>query len=159
MTQQNQKSDVVTEVLRLLDAFWSRAHDRCDEFYDDYDHGYAELENEPFDCEVAAARIRRVGEEGDKISIDYNAIHIYNACTGYSCGPSYTEDMEVDYDAEAHKSCEEKCLEEVEQVANTVFNEYRRVIEKWAKKRKVKYTEELKRDEFNFTLTIHITPP
>jgi hypothetical protein len=154
MTYQKQKSDV-TELLKRLDTFWSRARDICDEFYYDYEHGYEDsLESEPFECDLSAARIRRVGEDDDKISIDYNAVHVYNACTG-SCGPYDEEEVNVE---EAYRNCEESCLEEVERVANTVFNEYRRVIERWAKKHGVKYTEELKRDEFNFTLTIHITP-
>jgi hypothetical protein len=151
MTYQNQ--NVATELLKRLDALWSKAHDICNSFYYDYDRGYEELENEPFECEVAAARIR-IGEEGNRISIDYNAVHVYDLCTNY-CGPYDDEDVNVD---EAYRNCEELCLEEAERVARAVLGEYRRAVEKWAKKRGVKYTEELKRDEFNFTLTIRITP-
>jgi len=153
MTKQNQAVEsggAVKELMKRLDAFWDRAYDICGEFYEDYDRGYAELENEPFECELSSARIRV--EEGDKISIDYSAVHIYDACIN-SCGP-YDEEEDAD-----DRNCEERCLEEAEKAAKRVLGEYREMVERWAKKRGVKYTEELKRDELNFTLTISITPP
>jgi hypothetical protein len=156
IAQQSQKAaesgGAVNELMKRLDAFWSKAHDICGEFYEDYDRGYAELENEPFECELSSARIRV--EEGDKISIDYSAVHIYDACVN-SCGP-YDEEEDAD---EVYRNCEERCLEEAEKAAKRVLGEYREVVERWAKKRGVKYTEELKRDELNFTLTIRIILP
>jgi len=155
MTKQNQAVEsggAVKELMKRLDAFWNKAHGICDEFYEDYDRGYAELENEPFECDVSLARVRV--EEGDKISIDYSAVHIYDACIN-SCGP-YDEEEDAD---EAYRNCEERCLEEAEKAAKRVLGEYREVVERWAKKRGVKYTEELKRDELNFTLTIRIILP
>ena len=115
MTYQNQ--NVATELLKRLDALWSKAHDIWNSFYYDYDRGYEELENEPFECEVSAARIR-IGEEGNKISIDYSAVHVYDLCTNY-CGPYDDEDVNVD---EAYKNCEELCLEEAENWFEHVFN-------------------------------------
>lgn len=149
MTQQTTKPGAASELAKRLDALWGRAYDICGEFYEDYDRGYAELENEPFECELSSARIRT---DGDMITIDYSAAHVYNACTN-SCGP-YDEEEDAD---EAYRNCEERCLEEAEKAAKRVFGEYREVVERWAKKRGVKYTEELKRDELNFTLTIRIT--
>lgn len=155
ITQQSQiiakSSGDVKDLIKHLDAFQSKAHNICDEFYEDYEHGHAELENEPFECDLSAARIRV--EEGNRISIDYSAVHVYNLCTN-SCGP-YDEEKVNLY--ETYRNCEETCLEEAEDNARSVLNRYRRVIERWAKKRGVTYTEELKRDELNFTLTIHIT--
>jgi len=154
VTQQSQKiaesSDIVRELAKRLDAFWNKAYNTCIEFFDSYDRGYAELENEPLECEVSSARMRI--EEGDKISIDYSAVHIYDSCISYSCGP-YDEEENPE---EAYMQCRETCLEEAERVARAVLGEYRRVIERWAKKRDVKYTEELKRDELNFTLIIKL---
>jgi hypothetical protein len=149
-TKTKHETEPVAELMRRLDAFWSKARDVCNEFYYDYDRGYAELENEPFECEVSSARIRV--EDGDMISIDYSAVHVYDLCTNY-CGPYDEEKVNVD---EAYKQCEELCLEEAEKVARGVLNEYKKVIEKWAEKRGVAYTEELRRDELNFTLIIKL---
>ncbi len=40
------------ELMQLLSAFWNKAYDKCEEFYDGYDRGYEELENEPFECDL-----------------------------------------------------------------------------------------------------------
>ncbi len=148
----NQTTDIVAELIKRLDAFWNRAYDTCDDFYYDYDRGYEEIENEPFECEVSRARMRRV-EDG--IAIDYSAVHIYDSCYAYGCGPYDEEEVNVD---EAYKQCEESCLEEAERHAKRVLGEYKRVIEKWAKKRGIAYTEEILRDELNFTLIIKLKP-
>jgi len=146
----NQTADVVTELMKRLDAFWNKADSACGEFYEDYERGYAELENEPFECDVSSARIH---VDGDKIVIDYSAVHAYNICANF-CGP-YDDEENPD---EAHAQCRETCLEEAESNARAVLDEYRKVIEKWAKKRGVAYAEELKRDELNFTLIIKLHP-
>jgi hypothetical protein len=130
------------ELMRRLDAFWGRAYDICNEFYDEYDRGYEELENEPFECNLSTARIR--AEDGG-IAIDYNAAHVYNACTAYCA-------QEEDGEAQ----CNERCLEEAKDSAKSVLNAYKRVIDKWAKKRGVSYTEELKCGGLDFTLVVHI---
>jgi hypothetical protein len=151
-TKNQTAADVVMELMKRLDAFWNKADVECYEFYEDYDRGYAELENEPLECDVARAKMRIV--EGDKIAIDYSAVHVYDMCTNF-CGPYDEEDVNVD---EAYAQCREACLEDAESYARRVINEYRRVIDKWAKKRGIAYTEELKRDELNFTLTIKLHP-
>ncbi len=148
----NQTTDIVAELIKRLDSFWSRAYDECDEFYYEYDRGYEEIENEPFECEVSNARIRRV-EDG--IAIDYSAVHIYDSCYAYGCGPYDDEEVDVDM---AYAQCRESCLEDAESYARRVINEYRKVVEKWAKKRGVAYKEELLRDELNFTLVIKLHP-
>jgi len=152
-TETKHETTPVAELMRRLDAFWSKARDVCDEFYYDYDRGYAEPENEPLECEVSSARIRV--EDGDMISIDYSAVHVYDLCTNH-CGPYDEEKVNVD---RAYARCREACLEDAERVARAVLGEYRRVIEKWAKKRGVAYTEELKRDELNFTLVVSLVKP
>ncbi len=149
----NQSADVVAELMKRLDAFWNRAYDTCDDFYYDYDRGYEEIENEPFECEVSRARMRRV-EDG--IAIDYSAVHIYDSCYAYGCGPYDEEEVDVD---RAYAQCREACLEDAENYARRVLGEYRRAVERWAKKRGVSYTEELKRDGLTFTLTVRIATP
>ncbi len=145
-------SDVVAELMRRLDTFWNKAYDKCDDFYYDYDRGYEELENEPLECELSSAKIRRL-EDG--VAIDYSAAHIYDSCYYYYCGPYDEEEVNVE---EAYARCREACLEDAESFARRVIGEYRRVIERWAKKRGVSYTEELLRDELNFTLIIKLHP-
>jgi len=149
MSHKNQ-TNVVSELMKRLDAVWGKAYDECDLFYEEY----AELENEPFDCEVSRARIRRL-EDGDGVAIDYSAAHIYEECASYHCGPYDEEDVNVDM---AYAQCRETCLEDAERYARSVINEYRRAIERWAKKRGVEYKEELLRDELNFTLIIRLHP-
>jgi hypothetical protein len=137
-----------------LDAFWSKVYDRCNWFYEEYERGYEELENEPFDCELTRARIHRL-EGGDGVAVDYSAAHIYDACVSYHCGPYDEEEVDVE---RAYARCREACLEDAESYARRVIDEYRRVVEKWAKKRGAAYTEELKRDELNFTLVVKLHP-
>jgi hypothetical protein len=137
------KTSPADELMRRLDAFWGRAYDICNEFYDEYDRGYEELENEPFECDLSAARMR--AKDGGGIAIDYNAAYVYDACTA-SCA------QEEDGEAQ----CDERCLEEAEDSAKSVLDAYRRVIDKWAKKRGVSYTEELKRGGLDFTLAVRI---
>jgi len=134
----------IAELMRRLGAFWDKVYSRCDGFYDEYDRGYAEMENEPFECDLSAVKIR--AEDGG-IAVDYSAAHVYNMCTN-SCGE--------DADEEAHGQCDERCLEEAEANAKSVFDAYREVVDRWAKKRGVPYTEELRRDGLNFTLIFRI---
>ena len=151
-TSKNQNA--VEELVKYLNKFWDKAYDECDWFYEEYRMGHAELENEPLECEVSNARIRRL-EDGDGVAIDYSAAHIYDSCYYYSCGPYDDEEVNVD---EAYAECRESCLEDAESYARRVLGEYRRAIEKWAKKRGVAYKEELLRDELSFTLIIKLHP-
>jgi hypothetical protein len=141
------------ELIKRLDALWDKAYDKCNLFYEEYERGYEELENEPFDCELSRVRIHRL-EDGDGVAIDYSAAHIYDACTSH-CGPYDEEEVNVE---RAYTRCKETCLEDAESYARSVINEYRRAVEKWAKRRGAAYTEELKRDELNFTLIIRLHP-
>jgi hypothetical protein len=145
--------DLVADLMKYLHKLWSRAHDECEWFYEEYRMGHAELENEPFDCDLSRARIGRT-EDGNGVVIDYSAVHIYDSCYAYGCGPYDEEEVNVD---EEYKQCEESCLEETERYAKSVLNEYKKVIERWAKKRGVAYTEELLRDELNFRLIIKLS--
>jgi hypothetical protein len=142
------------ELMKQLDALWDKAYDKCNRFYEEYERGYEELENEPFDCELSSARIRRI-EGGDGVAIDYSAAHIYDACVSHRCGPYDEEEVDVE---RAYARCREACLEDAESYAKSVIDEYRRAVERWAKRRGVAYAEELKRDELNFTLIIRLHP-
>jgi hypothetical protein len=146
-------SNIVTELAKHLDKLWSKARDVCDEFYEEYDRGYEELENEPFECELSNAGIRV--DDGDRIAVDYSAVHVYNSCVAYACGPHDEEKVNVD---RAYARCREACLEDAEDHAKRVLGEYRRVIARWARKRGINYTEELRRDELNFTLVVKPHP-
>jgi len=154
MGSQTKNQNAAAELAEYLDKFWRRSYDECNSFYDDYDRGYEELENEPLECEVSRSRIR-VNEDGDRVAVDYSAVHIYNACASYYCGPYDEEEANIE---RAYARCKESCLEDAESYARRVLGEYRRAIEKWAKKRGVAYKEELLRDELNFTLIIKLHP-
>jgi hypothetical protein len=141
MEQKNESS--IAELMRRLGAFWDKVYSRCDEFYDEYDSGSAEIDNEPFECNLSMARVR--AEDGGGIAIDYSAAHVYSMCANF---------CEDDADEE---QCNERCLEEAEANAKSVFAVYRSLVDKWAKKRGVSYTEELRRnDGLNFTLVFRI---
>jgi len=151
-TKTKQETTPVTELAKHLDKLWGKARDICDEFYEEYDRGYEELENEPFECELSNARIRV--EDGGRIAVDYSAVHVYDACVAYACGP-YDEEENVD---RAYARCRETCLEDAEDHAKRVLGEYRRSIKRWARKRGFAYTEKLRRDELNFTLAVELHP-
>jgi hypothetical protein len=149
-----QNVDTAAELVKYLNKFWSRAYDECEWFYEEYRTGYAELENEPLECELSRARIRRL-EDGDGVAVDYSAAHIYDSCYYYSCGPYDDEEVNAD---KAYAECSESCLEDAENYARLVLGEYRRAVEKWARKRGVAYKEELLRGGLNFMLIIKLHP-